>query len=138
MFERIKAASKRLRGHANITPIMTSRTLNQLVGAEVFLKCENFQRVGAFKFRGAYNAISQLTEAQKVSGIITYSSGNHAQAAALVGRLLEVPTKVVMPSNAPLTKRAATEAHSITQILLLGKELQPWNCSKNSKHLMCF
>lgn len=116
MFEQIKAASKRIRGHANITPIMTSRTLNQLVGAEVFLKCENFQRVGAFKFRGAYNAISQLTEAQKASGIITYSSGNHAQAAALVGRLLEVPTKVVMPSNAPLTKRAATEAYGATVI----------------------
>ena len=116
MFERIKAASKRLRGHANITPIMTSRTLNQLVGAEVFLKCENFQRVGAFKFRGAYNAISQLTEAQKASGIITYSSGNHAQAAALVGRLLEVPTKVVMPSNAPWTKRTATEGYGATVI----------------------
>ncbi len=116
MFERIKAARKRLRGHANTTPIMTSRTLNQLVGAEVFLKCENFQRVGAFKFRGAYNAISQLTDTQKASGIITYSSGNHAQAVALVGRLLGVPAKVVMPSDAPMTKRAATEGYGATVI----------------------
>lgn len=116
MFERIKAASKRLRGHANITPIMTSRTLDQLVGAEVVLKCENFQRVGAFKFRGAFNAISQLTVAQKSGGVITYSSGNHAQAVALVGRLLGVRTTVVMPNNAPLTKRAATEGYGATVI----------------------
>jgi threonine dehydratase len=116
MFERIKAARERLRGHANATPIMTSRTLNQLVGAEVFLKCENFQRVGAFKFRGAYNAISQLTDTQKASGVITYSSGNHAQAVALVGRLLGVPAKVVMPSDAPMTKRAATEGYGATVI----------------------
>ena len=116
MFERIKAARKRLRGHANTTPIMTSRTLNQLVGAEVFLKCENFQRGGAFKFRGAYNAISQLTDTQKASGIITYSSGNHAQAVALVGRLLGIPAKVVMPSDAPMTKRAATEGYGATVI----------------------
>ena len=116
MFERIKAASERLRGHANVTPIMTSRTLNQVVGAEVFLKCENFQRVGAFKFRGAYNAISQLSEAERAGGIITYSSGNHAQAVALVGRLLGVPTNVVMPNNAPLTKRAATEGYGATVI----------------------
>jgi len=116
MFERIKEAKERLRGYANVTPIMTSRTLNQWVGAEVFLKCENFQRVGAFKFRGAFNAISRLTAQQRSRGVITYSSGNHAQAVALVGRLLGVQTTVIMPNNAPLTKRAATEGYGATVI----------------------
>ena len=85
MFESVKAAGKRLRGHAHITPIMSSRTLNQIVGAEVYLKCENFQRVGAFKFRGAYNALSRLSDTDSKRGVITHSSGNHAQAIALVG-----------------------------------------------------
>jgi len=116
MFERIKEAKERLRGYANVTPIMTSRTLNRWVGAEVFLKCENFQRVGAFKFRGAFNAISRLTDQQRSRGVITYSSGNHAQAVALVGRLLGVQTTVIMPNNAPLTKRAATEGYGATVI----------------------
>jgi threonine dehydratase len=116
MFERIKAARERLRGHANVTLIMTSRTLNESVGGEVFLKCENLQRAGAFKFRGAFNAISQLTDEQRDHGIITYSSGNHAQAVALVGRLLGVRTTVVMPDNAPKVKRAATEAYGATVI----------------------
>jgi len=116
MFEKILAAKKRLQGHANITPVHTSRTLNQLVGAEVFLKCENFQRVGAFKFRGAFNSISQLTEAEKARGVLTYSSGNHAQAVALVGRLLGVQTTIIMPDNAPATKRAATEGYGATII----------------------
>ncbi len=111
MFERIKAAKNRLQGYANITPIMTSRTLNRLVGAEVYLKCENYQRVGAFKFRGAFNAMSQLSDAQKARGVITYSSGNHAQAVALVGQLLGIQTTIVMPNNAPATKRAATEEY---------------------------
>ena len=108
MFEKIKNAQERLRGHANVTPVMTSRTLNQLVGAEVFLKCENFQRGGAFKFRGAFNTMSQLSGEQKKRGVITYSSGNHGQAVALVGKLLGIKTMVVMPQNAPVTKRAAT------------------------------
>jgi len=116
MFERIKTARERLRGFANVTPIMTSRTLNESVGAEVFLKCENFQRAGAFKFRGAFNTISQLSDQQRDRGIITYSSGNHAQAVALVGRLLRVRTTVVMPDNAPIVKRAATEAYGATVI----------------------
>jgi threonine dehydratase len=116
MFERIKEAKERLRGHANVTPIMTSRTLNHWVGADVFLKCENLQRVGAFKFRGAFNAISRLTDEQRSRGVITYSSGNHAQAVALVGRLLGVQTTVIMPNNAPLTKRAATEGYGATVI----------------------
>jgi threo-3-hydroxy-L-aspartate ammonia-lyase len=116
MFDKVKAAAERIAGHANRTPIMTSRTLNQRVGAEVFLKCENFQRVGAFKFRGAFNAISQLTEAEKARGVITYSSGNHAQATALVSQLLGVKAIIVMPDNAPVTKRAATEGYGATVI----------------------
>jgi threonine dehydratase len=116
MFERIQAAKKRLQGQAHVTPVMTSRNLNRRVGADVYLKCENFQRVGAFKFRGAYNAICQLSEKDRKRGIITHSSGNHAQAVALVGRLLGIQTTIVMPDNAPLTKRAATEAYGATII----------------------
>jgi len=116
MFNRIKEAVERLKGHANVTPVMTSRTLNEQVGAEVYLKCENFQRVGAFKFRGAFNAMSQLSETQRSRGVITHSSGNHAQAVALVGRLLGIGTTVVMPINAPVTKRAATEAYGATVV----------------------
>jgi len=116
MFERIRKARERLRGHANVTPIMTSRTLNESVGAKVFLKCENFQRGGAFKFRGAFNAMAQLTDEQRERGVITYSSGNHAQAVALAGQLLKVRTTVVMPDNAPMVKRAATEAYGATVI----------------------
>ena len=114
MFEFVQAASKRLRGHAHITPIMSSKTLNQSAGAEVYLKCENFQRVGAFKFRGAYNAMSQLSDKDGKRGVITHSSGNHAQAIALVGRLLGIQTTIVMPDDAPATKRAATAAYGAT------------------------
>jgi threonine dehydratase len=95
---------------------MTSRTLDRLVGAEVYLKCENFQRVGAFKFRGAFNAMSRLPDEQKKRGVVTYSSGNHAQAVALVGRLLGMDTTVVMPNDAPAGKRAATEEYGATVI----------------------
>lgn len=109
MFEQILAAKKRLRGYVNVTPIMTSRTLNLIVGAEVYFKCENLQRIGAFKFRGAFNSISKLSKAEKARGVITYSSGNHAQAVALVGQMLNIQTTIVMPNNAPETKRAATE-----------------------------
>ena len=111
MFEHILAAKERLRGHANVTPVMTSRTLNQRVRAEVYFKCENLQRIGAFKFRGAFNSISKLTETEKKRGVITYSSGNHAQAVALVGRMLDIQTTIVMPNNAPETKRAATKEY---------------------------
>ncbi|MCP5047723.1 MAG: threo-3-hydroxy-L-aspartate ammonia-lyase [bacterium] len=114
MFERIKAARERLKGYANITPVMTSRTLNGLSGARVFFKCENFQRMGAFKFRGAFNAISRLTDEQKSRGVIAYSSGNHAQAVALVGKLLSIKTTIVMPANAPATKMAATKGYGAT------------------------
>lgn len=110
-FADIEAASFRLHGVAHRTPVMTSRTLNQRVGAQVFLKCENFQRVGAFKFRGAYNAISLLSDAGKARGVLTYSSGNHAQGIALASQLLGVQATIVMPENAPATKRAATEGY---------------------------
>jgi threonine dehydratase len=115
-FKLVKEAQKRLKGHAHVTPIVTSRTLNAITGAEVFLKCENFQKMGAFKFRGAFNAMSQLTDQQKKCGVITHSSGNHAQAVALVGRLLGIQTTVVMPDNAPAVKRTATEQYGATVV----------------------
>jgi threonine dehydratase len=107
----VVAARERLRGVAHETPVMTSETLDGLVGAQVFLKCENLQRIGAFKFRGAYNAISQLPPEEKARGVLTYSSGNHAQAVAKVCALLGLQATVVMPANAPLIKRAATEGY---------------------------
>lgn len=114
MFDRIQKASKRLMGQAHVTPIMTSRTLDRRAGASVYLKCENYQRVGAFKFRGAYNAMARLSEADRARGVITHSSGNHAQAIALVGRILGIQTTIVMPKDAPATKRAATGAYGAT------------------------
>lgn len=115
-FDHIQSARERLRGHAHLTPVMTSRALDERCGAQIFLKCENLQRVGAFKFRGAFNAISRLPDEQKRRGVVTHSSGNHAQAVALVGRLLGVKTTVVMPHNASTSKREATEAYGATLI----------------------
>ncbi len=116
LFGRIEAARERLHDWAAVTPVQTSRTLNRIVGADIFLKCENFQRAGAFKFRGAFNAVSLLSDEEKARGVVTFSSGNHAQAMALVGRLLGVATTVVMPVDAPAIKRAATEAYGATVI----------------------
>lgn len=107
-FEDVLAAAERLRGVAHRTPVMTCGALDELVGASVFLKCENFQRVGAFKFRGAYNALSRLGDEEKRAGVLTYSSGNHAQAVALAGRLLGIRTTIVMPRDAPRVKLEAT------------------------------
>jgi threonine dehydratase len=107
----IQAAAERLKGITNHTPVMTSRTLNERTGCQIFLKCENFQRVGAFKFRGAYNAISQLSDEEKAAGVVTHSSGNHAQGVALAAKLLGVPAVVVMPEDAPAIKRAATAGY---------------------------
>ncbi|WP_431044353.1 pyridoxal-phosphate dependent enzyme [Streptomyces sp. P1-3] len=107
-FDDIRAAAARIGGVAHRTPVMTSRILNERVGAEVFLKCENFQRVGAFKFRGAYNTIAQLSADELRRGVAAYSSGNHAQAVALAARLLGVPAVILMPEDAPASKRAAT------------------------------
>ncbi|MBT6339167.1 MAG: threo-3-hydroxy-L-aspartate ammonia-lyase [Desulfobacula sp.] len=111
MFNHIINACARLNGHANYTPVMTSGTLDKLVGADIYLKCENFQKIGAFKFRGAFNSISKLTALEKSKGVITYSSGNHAQAVALVGKMLNVETTIVMPKTAPATKLAATKEY---------------------------
>lgn len=109
MFNEVLEAQSRLKGIAHRTPIFTSRTLNNIANAEVYLKCENIQRAGAFKFRGAYNAISKLTDKEKRWGVITYSSGNHAQAVALVGKILNVKTVVVMPKNSPVIKKDAAK-----------------------------
>jgi threo-3-hydroxy-L-aspartate ammonia-lyase len=109
--EEIEQASRRLAPWAHRTPVQTSRTLDERTGASVFLKCENLQRVGAFKFRGAMNALLQLGRDQKTAGVVTHSSGNHAQALALAGQLLGVPVTIVMPRTAPAVKRAATEGY---------------------------
>ena len=110
-YEDVAAAASRLRGVAHRTPVLTSSTVDEQTGARVFFKCENFQRAGAFKFRGAYNALSRLTGEQRARGVLTYSSGNHAQAIALAGRLLGAPVTIVMPSDAPAVKVAATRGY---------------------------
>jgi threo-3-hydroxy-L-aspartate ammonia-lyase len=107
----VRAAAERLKGVAHRTPVLTSRTLDERVGAEVFLKAENFQRIGAFKFRGAYNAISLLTAEQLEAGVAAYSSGNHAQAVALAARLAGTSAVILMPEDAPPTKVAATRGY---------------------------
>ncbi len=107
----IAAAAERLAGHARRTPVMTSRMVDERAGAQVFFKCENFQRMGAFKFRGAFNALAQLTPEQKRGGVLAYSSGNHAQAVALAGTLLGVKTVIVMPLDAPRVKLEATRGY---------------------------
>jgi threonine dehydratase len=107
-FEDVDAAARRIAGAAHRTPVLTSRTLDERLAARVFLKAENLQRAGAFKFRGAYNAISRLRPDERARGVLTYSSGNHAQAIALASRLLGAPATVVMPEDAPAAKRAAT------------------------------
>ncbi|HYH45626.1 MAG TPA: pyridoxal-phosphate dependent enzyme [Thermoanaerobaculia bacterium] len=106
--DEIQAARERLRGIAHVTPIATSRTLDERAGGPVFLKCENLQRVGAFKIRGAYNALSLIPPERRAAGVLTFSSGNHAQGIALAGRLLGISTTVVMPLGAPASKKAAT------------------------------
>jgi len=107
----VRAAAERLKGVAHRTPVLTSRTLDERVGAEVFLKAENFQRIGAFKFRGAYNAISRLTPEQLEAGVAAYSSGNHAQAVALAAQLAGTTAVILMPEDAPPTKVAATRGY---------------------------
>ncbi|NEU72314.1 threo-3-hydroxy-L-aspartate ammonia-lyase [Hassallia byssoidea VB512170] len=113
----IQAAAKRLDGIAHRTPVITSITVNQRINSQVFFKCENFQRTGSFKFRGAYNALSQLSETQKQKGVLTFSSGNHAQGIALAGQLLNIPTTIVMPDDAPAVKQTATRGYGAEVIL---------------------
>lgn len=110
-FDDVAAAHDRLRGVAHHTPVLTSSTANALSGAQLYFKCENFQRMGAFKFRGAYNSIAQFTPEQKAGGVITFSSGNHAQAIALSAKLLGVKAVIVMPEDAPAVKVAATRGY---------------------------
>ena len=107
----VRAAAGRLRGVAHRTPVLTSRALDEATGATVFLKAENLQRVGAFKFRGAYNAVASLTDAERARGVATVSSGNHAQALALAARLHDARAVILMPDDAPPGKLAATEGH---------------------------
>ncbi|HEY0491586.1 MAG TPA: threo-3-hydroxy-L-aspartate ammonia-lyase [Telluria sp.] len=107
----IEQAAERIRGAAHRTPVLTSRTADERTGARLFFKCENFQRMGAFKFRGAYNAISRFTEDQRRAGVLTFSSGNHAQAIALSARLLGIRSAILMPHDAPELKIQATKAY---------------------------
>lgn len=107
----VAAAAERIADFANKTPVMTSRTVNEEFGAEVFFKCENFQRMGAFKFRGAMNALRQFTPQQRAAGVVTFSSGNHAQAIALSAKLLGIPATIIMPHDAPAAKVAATKGY---------------------------
>ncbi|MET0184530.1 MAG: threo-3-hydroxy-L-aspartate ammonia-lyase [Achromobacter sp.] len=110
-FDDVVAASQRLSGVAHRTPVLTSRTADARSGASLFFKCENYQRMGAFKFRGGYNAIANLSEAQRRAGVVTFSSGNHAQAIALAAQILGVKAVIIMPLDAPAAKRAATEGY---------------------------
>ena len=107
----VRAAAKRLQGVANRTPVLTSRTLDERTGLQLFFKCENYQRVGAFKIRGAYKAVVQLSEESRRNGVAAASSGNHAQGVALAAKLLGIPAVICMPSDAPRAKRAATEGY---------------------------
>jgi len=110
-FADVQDAARQIAGVAHRTPVVTSRTLNDQTGAQVHFKCENLQRAGAFKFRGAYNAMSRLSSDERRRGVLTFSSGNHAQAVALAGRLLDIPRVIVMPTDAPAVKRQATEEY---------------------------
>ena len=115
-FENVLAAAKRLHGHAHLTPVLQSVTLNTQLGAQIYFKCENFQRMGAFKFRGGFNALAQFSAAQRKSGVVTYSSGNHAQAIALSAKILSMPATIFMPHDASAAKLAATQGYGATVI----------------------
>jgi threonine dehydratase len=119
-YAELAAAHDRIKPHARRTPVVTSRQVDELTGARVFFKCENLQRMGAFKFRGAYNALSQLTPEQKRGGVLAFSSGNHAQAVALAGQLLGIKSVIVMPASAPPVKLAATRGYG-GEVLLYEK-----------------
>ena len=121
----VAAAHERIKPFAKRTPVLASSTIDALTGAKVFFKCENFQRMGAFKFRGAYNALSQLSPEQKRKGVVAFSSGNHAQAVALSGKLLGVPATIVMPTDAPKVKLEATRGY--------GAEVVMYNASNEDR-----
>ena len=116
-FDDVAAAKARIKGVAHRTPVLTSSTADARTGASLFFKAENFQRMGAFKFRGGYNALSQFTPEQKAGGVLTYSSGNHAQAIALSARLLGMRAVIIMPEDAPAIKVAATKGYGAEVVL---------------------
>jgi threonine dehydratase len=116
-YDDVAAAHERIKAQARRTPVMTSRTIDALTGASVFFKCENLQRMGAFKFRGAFNALSQLSADEKRRGVLAFSSGNHAQAVALSGKLLGIKTLIVMPADAPKVKLEATRGYGAEVVL---------------------
>jgi threonine dehydratase len=116
-YDDVERAARQIDGVAHRTPVATSKAVNRRTGAELFFKCENLQRAGAFKFRGAYNALSRLTGDERRRGVVTFSSGNHAQAIALAGQVLDIPRVVVMPSDAPAVKRIATEGYGAEVVL---------------------
>ena len=113
----VVAASARIAGVAHRTPVITSRTANRELGAEVFFKCENLQRMGAFKFRGAYNALAKFDDAQRRAGVVAFSSGNHAQGIALSAQLAGIPATIIMPHDAPPSKIAATRGYGADVVL---------------------
>jgi len=121
MFKEVETAYERIKEIVNSTPVMTSSTIDEITDSECFLKCENFQKTGSFKFRGALNALLQLSLEQKKKGVITHSSGNHAQALALAAKLLGIEVVVVMPKNAPLVKVAATKGYG-AKIVVCGTQ----------------
>ena len=127
----IQAAAKCLDGIARRTPVLTSTTVNQITNCQVFFKCENFQRTGSFKFRGAYNALSQLSESKKQKGVLAFSSGNHAQGIALAGKLLNIPTTIVMPENSPAVKQTATRGYGAEVILYNPKQISREELAQN-------
>lgn len=110
-YDDVAAAARRLQGHAHRTPVLRSSTADEELGAQVFFKAENFQRTGAFKFRGAFNTLAQFSDAQRRAGVLAFSSGNHAQAIALAARTLDIPSVIVMPLDAPAAKMAATREY---------------------------
>lgn len=110
-YKDVQAAAERLHPYVHRTPVMTSRTANEQLGAELFFKCENFQRMGAFKFRGAMNALLQFSDAQKAAGVLAFSSGNHAQAIALAAKILGIQATIIMPEDAPKAKVDATRSY---------------------------
>lgn len=116
-FADVKVAAERLAGVAHRTPVVTSRTLDARLGAQVFFKCENLQRMGAFKFRGAYNRLAQLDAEERTRGVVAFSSGNHAQGVALAARLLGIEATIVMPTDAPQAKLDATRGYGANVVL---------------------
>ena len=120
-YQDIAAAHERIKPHAVRTPVLSSAAVDQRVGAQVFFKCENLQNMGAFKFRGAFNALSQLPDDEKRRGVLAFSSGNHAQAVALAGKMLGIKTVIVMPADAPKVKLEGTRSHG-AEVVLYGKD----------------